>query len=187
MSIPVLSSAALACSAVKPISTMSFTFCSSTPLFAYSSAVDTQRVKNHPIDFAVGTLAHMFETIQRNSSLRQHTTRRLSRCHCGVGRAALVQFRACCSYSLRLLMYCFATTASCGSSGSGHCNNSCRLRRAVLMPSAGDHSSLRMSKQIAPVWLDIFGCHTCRCHVFCSAVWNTLGITPTTHKTHSPL
>ena len=92
----------------------------------------------------------------------QHTTRRNRCCHLWLGRAALVQLRACCSYSFRLLMYCFATTASCGSSGSGHCNNSCRLSRAVLMPSAGDHSSLRMSRQIAPVWLDIFGCQTCR-------------------------
>ena len=31
--------------------------------------------------------------------------------------------------------------------------------RAVLMVNAGVHSFLRMSRQIAPVWELIFGCH----------------------------
>lgn len=29
------------------------------------------------------------------------------------------------------------------------------------MPSAGDHWSFRMSRQMAPVWLEMLGCHTC--------------------------
>lgn len=31
---------------------------------------------------------------------------------------------------------------------------------AVLMPSAGDHWSFKMSRQMAPVWLEMLGCQT---------------------------
>jgi hypothetical protein len=42
--------------------------------------------------------------------------------------------------------------------GSGTHINAWIDSKAVLMLSAGDHSFLRMSKQIAPVWLEMFGC-----------------------------
>jgi hypothetical protein len=32
-------------------------------------------------------------------------------------------------------------------------------RREVLMERAGDHSSFKISRQIAPVYEDMFGCH----------------------------
>jgi hypothetical protein len=67
-------------------------------------------------------------------------------------------------------LYWLATTASCGlgrvsfprkknySLGSGTHINAWIDSKAVLMLSAGDHSFLRMSRQIAPVWLEMFGC-----------------------------
>ena len=52
--------------------------------------------------------------------------------------------------------YCFATTASCGSSGCGLLSKACSESSAVLSVSAGLHWSLRMSRQIAPLALDTF-------------------------------
>ena len=52
------------------------------------------------------------------------------------------------------------TTASCGSSGSGAERSACSEMRAVRMVRAGLHSFLRMSRQIAPDWLLMFGCQT---------------------------
>ena len=54
--------------------------------------------------------------------------------------------------------YCRATTASCGSSGSGAANNACNESRTVRKVIAAAHWSFRMSKQMAPVTLDILGC-----------------------------
>lgn len=53
---------------------------------------------------------------------------------------------------------CWATTASCGSSGSGAESKACMERRAVFKVSAGLHWSFKMSKQMAPLWLLMFGC-----------------------------
>lgn len=54
----------------------------------------------------------------------------------------------------------FATSASCGSVGSGAQSSACRLSSAVLRVSAGLHWSLSMSRQMAPVWELMFGCQT---------------------------
>mmetsp|Transcript_27262 Transcript_27262/g.90592 ORF Transcript_27262/g.90592 Transcript_27262/m.90592 type:complete len:214 (-) Transcript_27262:300-941(-) len=64
-------------------------------------------------------------------------------------------WNACC-WSL----YCFATSASCGSSGSGADSSACSEMRAVRMVSAGDHSFLSMSRQMAPLCEETLGCHT---------------------------
>ena len=66
---------------------------------------------------------------------------------------------ACSSNFLRSPLYSVATTASWGSLGSGAQRSACSESRAVRMVKAGDHSSLRMSRQIAPVWELILGCH----------------------------
>ena len=55
-------------------------------------------------------------------------------------------------------MYMLATSASWGSDGSGLQRRAWRERRAVFIVRAGDQVSFRMSRQIAPVWEDIFGC-----------------------------
>ena len=52
-----------------------------------------------------------------------------------------------------------ATSASCGSSGSGADNKACKETKAVLMVNAGLHLSFNMSRQMAPVWDETFGCH----------------------------
>ena len=59
-----------------------------------------------------------------------------------------------------LSLYILATTASWGSFGSGEHMRACRLNIAVFIVSAGDHWSFRISRQIAPVTEDTFGCHT---------------------------
>lgn len=56
-------------------------------------------------------------------------------------------------------MYSEATTASCGSSGYGAQSKACNEIKAVLIVNAGDHSSFSISRQIAPVCEEIFGCH----------------------------
>lgn len=56
-------------------------------------------------------------------------------------------------------LYYEATTASWGSLGSGAQSKACKERRAVLIVKAGDHSSFRMSRHMAPVWDEILGCH----------------------------
>ena len=71
-----------------------------------------------------------------------------------------VQAFACRKNSALWFINCWATTASWGSSGCGHSKRTCKLSNAVLIPSAGDHWSFRMSRQIAPVWLDMLGCQT---------------------------
>jgi len=55
-------------------------------------------------------------------------------------------------------LYICATCASCGSSGSGEHISAWRLKSAVLIVKAGDHWSFRISKQMAPVWDETFGC-----------------------------
>jgi len=50
-----------------------------------------------------------------------------------------------CVYSKKLL-------------GSGAQSKACRERSAVRIDKAGDHSFLRISRQIAPVYEDMFGC-----------------------------
>ena len=62
---------------------------------------------------------------------------------------------------LNFTWYCLATTASWGSSGSGAANRACSESNTVLNVIAAAHWSLRISKQIAPVTLDIFGCQIC--------------------------
>ena len=42
--------------------------------------------------------------------------------------------------------------------GSGQQSRACRDNSAVRMESAGLHSFFKMSRQIAPVWLEMFGC-----------------------------
>ena len=42
--------------------------------------------------------------------------------------------------------------------GSGQHNNAYRDNKAVLIESAGLHSFFKISKQMAPVWLEILGC-----------------------------
>ena len=42
--------------------------------------------------------------------------------------------------------------------GSGAHIRAYKESKAVLILRAGDHSFFRISKQIAPVWLEIFGC-----------------------------
>mmetsp|Transcript_31084 Transcript_31084/g.64046 ORF Transcript_31084/g.64046 Transcript_31084/m.64046 type:complete len:190 (+) Transcript_31084:226-795(+) len=69
-----------------------------------------------------------------------------------------VQNLAVLSNSALSLMYIFATWASWGSVGSGAQRRAWRERRAVFMVNAGDHWSLSMSKQIAPVCELTFGC-----------------------------
>lgn len=54
---------------------------------------------------------------------------------------------------------CLATTASCGSSGSAADNKAWRESNTVRRVIAAAHWSLRISRQIAPVTEDIFGCH----------------------------
>jgi hypothetical protein len=49
---------------------------------------------------------------------------------------------------------------TCGSEGSGEQSRDWTLSSAVLMVRAGDHWSFRMSRQIAPVCEETFGCHT---------------------------
>ena len=67
------------------------------------------------------------------------------------------------------VLYYLATSASCGSSkklakfssnlpGSGEQSKACNERSAVLIVRAGVHSFLRMSKQMAPVTEEMFGC-----------------------------
>lgn len=65
-------------------------------------------------------------------------------------------------------MYCFATTASCGSSGSGADMSACSEISAVRTVSAGLHSFLRMSKQIVPVSLLMFGCQILVANFICA-------------------
>ena len=55
-------------------------------------------------------------------------------------------------------MYMSATSASCGSVGSGLQSSAWRERRAVFIVRAGDQVSFSMSRQIAPVWEEMFGC-----------------------------
>jgi hypothetical protein len=43
--------------------------------------------------------------------------------------------------------------------GSGPHIKAWRDRQAVLIERAGLHSFFKISKQMAPVWLEIFGCH----------------------------
>ncbi len=53
-----------------------------------------------------------------------------------------------------------------GSSGSGEDSRACKLSSAVFSVKAGLHWSLRMSKQIAPLALLMFGClHIQKGHV----------------------
>lgn len=49
--------------------------------------------------------------------------------------------------------------ASCGSFGSGAHSKACSDKSAVLIVKAGDHSSFNISRQIAPVCDEMFGCH----------------------------
>jgi len=70
----------------------------------------------------------------------------------------LTQSCACSLNFLRSSLYSEATTASWGSFGYGTASSTCKERRAVRMVRAGDHSSLRMSRQIAPVCEEILGC-----------------------------
>jgi len=58
------------------------------------------------------------------------------------------------------VLYCLATSASYGSSGSGAQSNAYNEISAVLIVRAGVHSFLRISKQIAPVYELILGCQT---------------------------
>jgi len=60
---------------------------------------------------------------------------------------------------LMSVLYILATSASCGSSGSGAHINACNEISAVLIVNAGVHSFFRMSRQIAPVCELILGCH----------------------------
>lgn len=53
------------------------------------------------------------------------------------------------------LIICCATSASCGSVGSGASRRDCSERRAVLMVRTGDHFCERVSRQIAPWIADI--------------------------------
>ena len=55
-------------------------------------------------------------------------------------------------------MYYDATTASCGSFGYGAHKSACNDNNAVLIVKAGDHSSFKISRQMAPVWEEILGC-----------------------------
>ena len=50
------------------------------------------------------------------------------------------------------LIICCATSASCGSVGSGASKRDCSERRAVLMVRTGDHFCERVSRQMAP-WI----------------------------------
>ncbi|KAI9579613.1 hypothetical protein GQX74_000401 [Glossina fuscipes] len=51
-----------------------------------------------------------------------------------------------------------ATTASCGSSGSGASNRTCNDNRTVRKLIAAAQLSFKISRQMAPVADDIFGC-----------------------------
>jgi hypothetical protein len=87
------------------------------------------------------------------------------------------------SNSFLSVLYCLATSASCGSSirfqvrilyeryanhelmlflinlpGSGAHNSACREMSAVLMVRAGVHSFFKMSRQMAPVTELMLGC-----------------------------
>uniref|UniRef100_A0A1B0A8B4 Uncharacterized protein n=1 Tax=Glossina pallidipes TaxID=7398 RepID=A0A1B0A8B4_GLOPL len=53
-----------------------------------------------------------------------------------------------------------ATTASWGSSGSGASNKTCSDNRTVRKVMAAAQLSFKISKQMAPVADDIFGCQT---------------------------
>lgn len=64
--------------------------------------------------------------------------------------------------ALRSFLYYEATTASWGSSGSGAQSKAWRDSKAVLTVRAGDHSPsfyFKISRQIAPVCEEMFGCH----------------------------
>ena len=74
-------------------------------------------------------------------------------------RYALAQWRAVRTNTLWLFLYCDATTASCGSSGSS--GGEQRLQReqhGLRSVMAAAHWSLRMSRHMAPVTLLMLGC-----------------------------
>ena len=70
----------------------------------------------------------------------------------------LVQWRAVLTNMKWLFLYWLATTASCGSSGSAAASRACNESNTVLRVIAAAHWSLRISRQMAPVTLLIFGC-----------------------------
>ena len=55
-------------------------------------------------------------------------------------------------------LYCLATTASWGSSGSGAASRACKLNKTVRRVMAAAHWSFRISRHIAPVTLEMLGC-----------------------------
>lgn len=62
----------------------------------------------------------------------------------------MAQSRAFWLNAAGLLIIMVATSASCGSEGSGAESRDCRERRAVLMVRTGVHFAERVSRQIAP-------------------------------------
>ena len=58
----------------------------------------------------------------------------------------------------RFYLYSLATTASWGSLGSGTHKSAWSESKAVLMVKAGDHSSFKISRQMAPVTEEMLGC-----------------------------
>jgi hypothetical protein len=68
-----------------------------------------------------------------------------------------VQYLAVSSKPARLARKCFATSASCGSRGSGLQSSDWSESSVLLSVSTGVHASLRMSRQIAPDADDTFG------------------------------
>lgn len=58
----------------------------------------------------------------------------------------------------KLSLYCVATTASWGSSGSGEAKSACNESRTVRKVMAAAQLSFRMSKQMAPVTDEMLGC-----------------------------
>lgn len=69
------------------------------------------------------------------------------------------QSRAVCLNISGFCLYWFATTASCGSSGSAAASRACNDNNTVRRVIAAAHWSFRISKQIAPVTELILGCH----------------------------
>uniref|UniRef100_A0A2M4D8K7 Putative secreted protein n=1 Tax=Anopheles darlingi TaxID=43151 RepID=A0A2M4D8K7_ANODA len=55
-------------------------------------------------------------------------------------------------------LYCVATTASCGSSGSAAASSACSDSNTVRSVMAAAQLSFRMSKQMAPVTEEMLGC-----------------------------
>ena len=69
------------------------------------------------------------------------------------------QSQAVCLNISGFCLYWFATTASCGSSGSTAASSACNDNNTVRRVIAAAHWSFRISKQIAPVTELILGCH----------------------------